>query len=52
MQRSSQKTKITFAYIDTGAMMCFGKRKILKKWEKLERPQRIIVADKSVHEIW
>ena len=32
--------------------MCFGKRKILKKWEKLEKSQRIIVADKSVHEIW
>ncbi|PWA86820.1 Enzymatic polyprotein [Artemisia annua] len=46
------ENKKTFAYIDTGATMCFGKRKILKKWEKLEKPQRIIVADKSVHEIW
>lgn len=40
------------AYIDTGATLCFGKRNIARNWQRLEKPLRIVVADKSVHEIW
>ena len=38
-----------FAYIDTGASICFGKRKILKNWEKLKKPTKIVIADKLYH---
>ncbi|PWA60009.1 reverse transcriptase [Artemisia annua] len=41
-----------FAYVDTGASICFGKRKIIKNWEKLKKPTKIVIADKSVHKIW
>lgn len=46
------ENKKVFAYVDTGASICFGKRKILKNWEKLTKPQKIVIADKSVHKIW
>ena len=29
------ENKKVFAYVDTGASICFGKRKVLKNWEKL-----------------
>ncbi|CAC16945.1 putative reverse transcriptase [Soybean chlorotic mottle virus] len=39
------------AYIDTGATLCFGKRKISNNWEILKQPKEIIIADKSKHYI-
>nr|QCH00491.1 polymerase polyprotein [Soybean chlorotic mottle virus] len=39
------------AYIDTGATLCFGKRKISNNWETLKNPKEIIIADKSKHYI-
>ena len=40
------------AYIDTGATLCFAKEKVFQNWTRLDKPIRIIVADKSAHEIW
>lgn len=44
--------KVVYAYIDTGATLCFGKKTLFKNWILMERPISIIVADKSVHKIW
>lgn len=40
------------AYLDTGATLCFGQKKISKNWERLSKPKEIVVADKSTHQIW
>ena len=50
--RTFIENKEVIAYVDTGATICFAKRKIIKNWEKLERSQNISIADKSVHKIW
>ncbi|UJT32103.1 polymerase [Soymovirus malvae] len=39
------------AFIDTGAALCFGRANISSEWKRLKESKKIIVADKSVHEI-
>lgn len=49
--RVQLEEKKILAFIDTGAGLCFGKETISQDWVKIDKPIKIIVADKSVHRI-
>lgn len=45
------ENKNILAFLDTGAALCFGRKRISLDWKKLSKLVKIIVADKSVHQI-
>ncbi len=44
-----KENKETEAYIDTGASICIATKSLFSKWEKLEKPLKIQIADGSIH---
>jgi hypothetical protein len=44
-----KENKETEAYIDTGASICIATKALFSKWERLEKPLKIQIADGSIH---